>query len=257
MSAARVDTVLAIDTPEHLAFKVRVAGPTRRMFAWMIDLLARGFIMASLALGISLVFGGVDLGGLGVGLLFLGYFLIDWGYFFASELLTGGRSPGKIVMKLRVVRNNGLPLTWRESLLRNLVRAVDLDIGLVVALHFPPLGPPVMLLDPKFRRLGDMLAGTIVVVEEATALSSRRAVEPDENLVAELPGTLPFDRDDLEAIELFVHRPQISQARRDELARIVAPEYARRLARTLPKNPAKFVASVWARAQDPKRRIEQ
>lgn len=248
-----VDTVLEIDTPEHLAFRTRIGGPGRRMFAWLIDLAVRVGIFIALSIVVSIVFGSVALEGVGTGILLIAVFGLDWGYFFGCELFTGGRSPGKIAMKLRVVRANGLPMTWRESFLRNLVRAADLAL-------FPPffltLGPVVMAFDAKFRRLGDLVAGTIVVVEEATGVQSRTAVPADEKIVAELPASLPLDRDDLEALELFVNREHMGDARREELAEIVAPVYAKRLSFPNPKNPTAFLASLWARAQDPKRRME-
>lgn len=249
-----IDTVLEIDTPEHLAFRTRIAGPGRRMFAWMVDLVVRIAIISGLGMLFAILFGSAGLGGVGSGLMLLAMFGLDWAYFVVSELLTGGRSPGKMAMKLRVVRTNGLPITWRESVLRNLVRAADLAL-------FPPffliLGPAVMAFDPKFRRLGDLVAGTIVVVEEATGVASKAAVAPDPSLVAELPAALHLGREDLEALELFVNRDHVSDARRDELAEIVAPIYAKRLSLPEPKRPTAFLASVWARAQDPKRRNEQ
>src|SRR5215831_14072907 len=121
--APLIDTVLEIDTPEHLAFRTRIGGPARRMFAWIIDLLVRGAIFLGFSIAVSVVFGSAQLSGLGTGLIFLALFVLDWFYFFACETMTGGRSPGKIATKLRVVRTSGLPITWRESFLRNLVRA--------------------------------------------------------------------------------------------------------------------------------------
>jgi uncharacterized RDD family membrane protein YckC len=250
--APLIDTVLEIDTPEHLAFRTRIAGPARRMFAWLIDLLVRGAIFLGFSIVVGIVFGSAQLGGLGTGLIFLAVFILDWGYFFVAELLTGGRSPGKMATKLRVVRTNGLPMTWRESFLRNLVRAADLAL-------FPPyfltIGPVVMAFDSKFRRLGDLVAGTIVVVEEATSVANKTAVEADPALADELPATLPLDRGDLEALELFVNREHMSEARREELADIVAPIFAKRLSLPMPRDSTKFLASLWVRAQDPKRRM--
>ena len=73
-------------------------------------------------------------------------------------------------MGIRVVRDDGLPIGFREAALRNLVRAADM---------LPPpaslLGGLAMLLDPKGRRLGDMLAGTLVVVEQFEAASDSAA----------------------------------------------------------------------------------
>jgi uncharacterized RDD family membrane protein YckC len=248
-----VDTVLGIDTPEHLAFRVRIAGPARRFFAWLLDTMVTIVIFWMGALVVGVVFASVDLGGVGSGFLTILAFLLYWFYSVGFELLTGGRSPGKMWLKLRVVREDGLPITWRESILRNLLRAVDtMVLGPSAVL---PLGPIVMAFDPKFRRLGDFVAGTIVVVEEPPRTEAKRPLPPDPELVEQLPGTLPVTRDDLEALELFVHRDQLSDARREELARIVAPELARRLGLPEPKNATVFLASLWARAQDPRRRI--
>src|SRR5688500_8774913 len=113
MQSSLIDTVLEIDTPEHLAFRMRIAGPGRRMFAWLIDLVARAIIFVTLTIIFSILFASIDLGGVAAGFILLAVFILDWGYFFACETMTGGRSPGKMALKLRVVRTNGLPITWR------------------------------------------------------------------------------------------------------------------------------------------------
>lgn len=250
--AGTIDTVLEIDTPEHLAFRTRIAGPGRRMLAWIIDLLVRGMVLmvGGTILG-TMAATGLD--GLSTGLQFFLVFLIDWFYFTIFELMTGGRSPGKMALKLRVVRPNGLPITWRESVLRNFVRAADIAI-IPAAPYFLTLGPIVMALDSKFRRLGDLVADTIVVVEANTGVAQETAVRPDAAIVAELPGTLPLDRTDLEALELFVNRDHMTAARRAELAQIVAKDYAERLNVDPPRDPVAFLGSLWAKAQDPGRR---
>ena len=85
-------------------------------------------------------------------LFIFGYFLLEYGYFAVVEVATGGRSFGKWAMGLAVVtRRGGRPATT-ALLLRNAVRSVDLLVGI-----------PLMLLDPLARRLGDRLAGTLVV----------------------------------------------------------------------------------------------
>jgi uncharacterized RDD family membrane protein YckC len=250
--AVLVDTVLEVDTPEHLAFKTRIAGPGRRMFARFIDFLVQGLIFLALTIVVSLAFGSVDLGGFSDGVSSIFLFLLDWFYFVFCEVFTGGRSPGKMALKLRVVRPNGLPVTWTQSLLRNFLRAADLAIFPAYVLV---IGPVVMALDSKFRRLGDLAADTIVVIEETSTVASRSAVKPEAALVEELPKTLPLDRGDLEALELFVNREHMSEARREELAEIVAPLYAKKLSMAVPKNSTAFLASLWARAQDPKRKM--
>ncbi len=248
-----LDTVLGIETPEHLAFRVRIAGPVRRFLAWAIDTLIAIITWLSVGLVVGLVFSSIDLTGMGAGVMTVVAFALYWFYFVVFDVFTGGRSPGKIWLKLRVVRENGLPITWRESILRNLLRAADVMV--LSANAVLPLGVLVMVLDPKFRRLGDFVAGTIVVVEEPPRAEAKKALAPDPAIVEVLPATLPVTRDDLEAIELFVHREQLSEARREELARIVAPELARRLDLPAPRNATAFLASLWARAQDPRRRM--
>ncbi len=250
---ALIDTVLEIDTPEHLAFRTRIAGPGRRMFAYAIDLILRVLIFFMITLVLEIGLGMVDLSGLGTGLLLLVAFFLDWFYFFGCEMLTGGRSPGKIALKLRVVKPNGLPITWRESFLRNLVRAADITVLPTGSVILP--GPIVMALDPKFRRLGDMVADTIVVVEEATTVARESAVKADPAVLPELPGSLPLDRSDLEALELFVNREHMSDPRREELAEIVAGIYADKLHLPHPRDPTGFLAALWQKAQDPRRRM--
>jgi uncharacterized RDD family membrane protein YckC len=248
-----VDTVLEIDTPEHLAFRTRIAGPGRRMLAYLIDFVIRATMLAFLVGVIAVLFEAINLGGLAGGVALLLFFLFDWFYFVTCELVTGGRSPGKIALGLRVVRTNGLPITWRESLLRNLVRAADITVLPTGSLLL--LGPIIMAVDPRFRRLGDMVAGTIVVVEEKTSVARKTAVEADPGEIEELPRSLPLDHEDLEALELFVNREHMSDARRTELAEIVAPIYAQKLHLPHPRNPTAFLAALWQRVQDPKRRI--
>ncbi len=247
-ASQRIDTEIEVDTPEHLAFRARVAGPGRRMFAWTLDFIVRGLLIGGIGVLASIVFGSQEVQGMGQGLIMVTMFVLDWGYFFVSETTTGGRSPGKMVLKLRVVKPDGLPITWRESLLRNLLRAADLAF-------FPPyfiaIGPMVMAMDSRFRRLGDLVAGTMVVVEAQSHIKRTPKVTGDTELVRALPRNLPLDENDLEAIELFVSRQQISRARREELAAIVAPLYAERLRLPEPKNGTRFLTSLWVRAQEP------
>lgn len=241
-----IDTVLEIDTPEHLAFRTRIAGPGRRMFAWVIDLMLGGLILFALVFLLGTV-AAVGAEGVGTGLTFLALFVYNWFYFTIWEQLSGGRSAGKIALKLRVVRPDGLPITWRESILRNFLRAADIAL---VPPYLLFLGPVVMALDAQFRRLGDMVAGTIVVVEEPSRMNQETAVGADPKILEDLPGRLPLDRTDLEALELFVNREHVSPARREELAEIVADFYAERLHVDRPRDPTAFLGSLWARAQD-------
>ncbi|MCK6555875.1 RDD family protein [Candidatus Binatia bacterium] len=168
--------------PEQVALDVPVAGPTLRMIAYGIDCLAILAIELAAVIGLLLLTplaerllgparelveelggGGVGqvpeaglvLGILGVALLL--QFTIEAGYFIASELITGGRSLGKLAVGLRVMRDGGLPLTPEATLVRNLLRAVDLLPGTYV------VGLVAIVLSSQGKRLGDQAAGTVVV----------------------------------------------------------------------------------------------
>src|SRR5216117_3937237 len=95
-------------------------------------------------------------------LTFLGLFLviqlaIEWGYFVFCEMTTAGRSLGKALVGLRVVRDGGFPISLRESLVRNLLRIVD------VLPWYYTVGLVSIVLSRDGKRLGDLAAGTIVV----------------------------------------------------------------------------------------------
>lgn len=104
-----------------------------------------------------------SIGMLVIVLFIIGQLLLEWGYFMISERLTGGRSFGKRLVGLRVIGADGLPLTPRASLVRNLLRAVDVLPGSYV------VGLVSIVASPKCQRLGDLAAGTIVVRLDAGA----------------------------------------------------------------------------------------
>ena len=89
-------------------------------------------------------------------ILILGFFIILWGYYLLFETLWNGQTPGKRAMGLRVITDGGYPVDFRAVFVRNLLRAVD-------ALPIYGVGFVAVLLHPRYQRLGDMAAGTLVV----------------------------------------------------------------------------------------------
>jgi uncharacterized RDD family membrane protein YckC len=164
-----------ISTPDHVSLEFELAGPGSRFSAYVIDfmlnvlLIVVILVVAFLAGGLlalrSFVSSSQDTSSWGaswiLAFLVLIIFLINWGYYVFFEGLWQGSTPGKKRVGIRVIRQDGLPIGFREAALRNLVRAADM---------LPPpcylLGGIVMYFDPLGRRLGDMLAGTYVVVEK-------------------------------------------------------------------------------------------
>ncbi len=240
-----LDTVLGIETPEHLAFRVRIAGPARRFGAWLLDAIVRGIIAVVGTLILQQIGGATGLGGASQGVWFFLVFLLDWFYFVGCELALGGRSPGKMAFALRAMRVDGLPIGLRESVLRNLLRALDVLLVPPVPL---PVGGLLMAFDPRFRRAGDWVAGTMVVVEDRSATIAQKKIVPPTNGLVPQPLALP--RDDLEALELFARREQIGPARRAELAEIVAAAYAARLGVPTPNDPVAFLVELWAKSEE-------
>jgi uncharacterized RDD family membrane protein YckC len=240
-----LDNDVEIETPERIRFRYRAAGPVRRALAYLVDLLLRGAIAVVLSL---LVLAGSSLraeqlSAASGGVLLMALFVLEWGYYVAFDLLWNGSSPGRSALRLRVVKEGGFPLGPVDSVLRNLLRAADfLPFGYV-------LGLAVMSGDRRFRRLGDRVAGTMVVVEEKASVGAPVVLAPPATAqeLDGLPARPPLEPGELEAIEMFLRRPDLAPARRQELAEILASGLARRMGRPA-GDPARFLALVHARA---------
>lgn len=202
---APLDTRHQLETPEGIDLPLRPAGLMVRAVAFAIDLGIRGLILG--VLFIALAF----LGKLGMGLGSLLLFAISWWYMVLFEVLRQGRSPGKQWLGLRVVHDDGTPIGWSASLLRNLLRFVDLlPFG-----YF--LGALSCLQHPTFKRLGDIAAGTLVVYSERPL--SRPQLPDAEPRRCPVPLTLSEQR----AVLGFAERQaELSPARVNELAALLA-----------------------------------
>jgi uncharacterized RDD family membrane protein YckC len=139
---------------------MKLAGPAPRMAALIIDAMIQG---AVLLVTVLILFGGFSqnesFGNITLAFFYTVYFLVQWGYFSLFEIISHGRSPGKRVAKVRVIRADGEPLDPATVVIRNFLRVVD---------SFPlfyVLGGLVSIIDRRQRRLGDMAAGTLVVHE--------------------------------------------------------------------------------------------
>ena len=145
---------MQIETPEGVAFSLTLAGPAVRAIAWAIDV----SILILVQFGLLFVMGllGAISPDLSVVFLILSSFLLWFGYFVLLEWRWAGRTIGKRAMKLRVIDDSGLRLQFSQVLLRNIVRVFDgIPLGLV--------GGISCWLSSRCKRLGDMVAGTVVV----------------------------------------------------------------------------------------------
>ena len=152
-----IDTVITAETPEGIAISMRAAGFPVRCMAFLIDALIRYMIVSGVAATLG------SGGRVGTGVLLIIVFLILWLYPIIFELTPAAATPGKRTMGIQVMMANGLPLTPAGSLIRNLMRAVDM---LPLLYGFAIVS---VLMRRDARRLGDLAAGTIVVYRDRTS----------------------------------------------------------------------------------------
>jgi uncharacterized RDD family membrane protein YckC len=156
---------LIIDTPEQVHLEFMLAGIGSRFMAVFLDSLIQ--LVAYLVLLLCGLFW-ISLGDTSPGrsvfrqaIGVLVVFCINWGYYAVFEALWKGQTPGKRWAGIRVIKDTGRPINAFEAISRNLVRFVDL----LPALY--GVGVVTMLLNSKHRRLGDFVAGTLVVHESS------------------------------------------------------------------------------------------
>src|SRR5437762_12041243 len=150
---------LAIETPEHLVLELELAGVGSRIAAAACDAVLLGVLSFGLGLGLAALLTGRESAGawstLVAVLALLALFLLFWCYCLLFEALNHGRTPGKRLMGIRVVMDTGHPITFAAAAVRNLIRIVD-------ALPFGMVGLAFVLFHPQNKRLGDIVAGTVV-----------------------------------------------------------------------------------------------
>ena len=201
-----LDTYHEVHTPEGVAIRLPAAGPFARAAAWFIDAAIRYGALAALSgvLGI--------LGEAGAGLYLILLFAATWIYPVIFETLWQGQTPGKRVMKLRVIAANGAPVGVIASITRNLLRTVDaLPIGYGVGLV-------TSLYSKKGRRLGDMVAKTLVIHD----IEQRYEMLSNESEIY-MPLQIMKPQEQAAVIAFAERSTKLSRERQDELADIAAP----------------------------------
>jgi len=194
--APELGTVLSLD---NVPVELPVARVGSRVLAAVVDyvllfvlLVVWSVLVIALARGLGLR------PGWGVAAWLLGLFVFDYGYFALQEMFFDGRTVGKRVFGLRVVARDGAAAGNGALLVRNLVRLIDLMVGVLL-----------MALDPLSRRLGDRLAGTLVVHQRAAGA---------ELVLARLPAG--WGAAEARLVESFLRRaPELEPQARLALAR--------------------------------------
>ncbi len=158
---------LSIATPELVAIEFPLAGIGSRFVAVLLDYLLQGFVAIVLVLVIILVLSGTGVertldkvtGKWAIAFLIAIPFLYQWGYFTLFEAFWRGQTPGKRMMRIRVIQQTGRPISLMESMGRNLLRMVDMLPTAYI------IGVICMFVTLRQQRLGDLVAGTLVVHE--------------------------------------------------------------------------------------------
>jgi len=201
-----LDTTREIEVPEGVELSLAVAGLVSRSLAFMIDLLVRwtGLLIIS-----SIV---SYLGNFGGGLFLIIVFLVEWFYPVLFEVFNQGQTIGKKAMGIMVINDDGTPIDWSSSIVRNLLRFADFLPALF------GFGVLSMLINKDFKRLGDLAAGTLVVHKRK--ISTEKLSIDADGLAPKLPLTL----EEQSAIISFAERSsKMSEGRTLELAGYLSP----------------------------------
>ena len=227
--------MLLVETPEKIAFQYQLVGPFRRLVAYFLDLLfsvigyvvlvviltiilgtlgsyAQGTLLAPLFTALAEISGAVVL---------IGFFLVYWFYGAIMEARYNGQTLGKMITKFRVLSHDGHAIDVVQALLRNFFRLLDLFpfvpfpllsvmAGEEVPIYIPTclFGLVTMTLSGDFRRLGDLVAGTIVVVDERKWVPELASFSDPrvEQLSDELPSDFSPSQSMLKALADYVDR---------------------------------------------------
>ena len=198
-----------IETPEQIGLHFEVAGVGSRFLAILIDTIIQtvtGIIAALVLILVSAVLGqgaasSVWIIAIGV----FGAFLLLYGYFAIFEILWNGQTPGKKIIGIRVIKESGRPLTPAETIGRNLMRIVDQMPAMYA------IGLVTMFLSNRNKRLGDLVAGSIVIREskknKATPwLAGQNSQTLPSGFQPAHPGAHRISVDDLRLMDTFLNR---------------------------------------------------
>lgn len=201
-----IDNTLTYQTPEGTTLGIETASVILRGYAWMLDALIRFVII--LVAGTIFQY----LGEAGFGVIMLVSFFVVWLYPVVFEVLRDGQTIGKKACGIYVCMDNGMPIGWQASMIRNLLILAD----------FLPFGFCFGIISTLFsssnKRLGDLMAGTVVAYVPKSESLPNIPKKPPENP----PLSLTFAEQ--QAVLAFSERyDSLPVARREELAAILSP----------------------------------
>jgi uncharacterized RDD family membrane protein YckC len=215
------DDVLTIATPEGVEMHLMLAGPASRFVSAIVDILIQTVLLVCVAIVLGVAGKGIGLdGGVAVLLWVVISFALITFYDIFFEVFRSGRTPGKRLNGLRVVRVEGHPVNFLTSAIRNIIRPIDFLPSMYL------LGAAVILASRKNQRIGDVIAGTLVVREHAPSRAPAAAGRPLPSRVPAVQGTWDtsgITQEELATVRQFLERRQdIDGQSRTELATTLA-----------------------------------
>jgi uncharacterized RDD family membrane protein YckC len=240
-----LERLYRVRTPEMVDFSFPVAGLGSRFLAYMVDvfmILATGATVLFLLAFATLFASALSplLGSAFFAVAIFTFFFLQWGYFVFFEALRDGRTPGKRLLGLRTIGERGVRITLAQSTIRNLFRALD---GLP-SWQFGPgayfLGVLSHAASGMGQRLGDRVAGTVVVREEQRSVPKRigfpeakyNSFLEDPAIATRIARAIRADEREV-LLELLLRRDELEITTRTELFEKIARHLEQRL--DLPK----------------------
>ncbi len=254
-----LDTRIEIITPENIAFEYRLAGPFSRLPAYLVDLVVRLIVFLLVGLTAGIGFSMFNASSVAWMVALLTWFALEWFYGGLFETYWNGQTPGKRMFRLRVVSIDGRPISAMQAILRNLLRAIDQQ-----PLFTFQLGLIASASNGRFQRLGDLAAGTMVVVQGRQRLTGLARIDHPESqqLAEQLPAQYVMHRSLSRTLAKYVdRRGQFSAARRSEIAGRLGRILCRQLSLPATTNHDALLCALYQRAflsnRDEAKRVSQ
>jgi uncharacterized membrane protein SpoIIM required for sporulation/uncharacterized RDD family membrane protein YckC len=229
-----LEDVVAVETPEMVLVSYTIAGVGSRVVAGLIDLLICFIFLLSLTLLGWLLGDKTSTSksnspgsstSWALAILGLVQFAILWGYYVLFEALRDGQTPGKKLMHMRVVMDAGYSIPFSASAVRNIVRLLDMQPAL-----FGAIGIVSIAASRSGKRIGDMIAGTMVVKEQPLALHAPAKAQSQDTRRAPVVATAVLSDAEFDVLTRFVDRRHaISPSDRSRLSAQLAGRFRSRL----------------------------
>jgi uncharacterized RDD family membrane protein YckC len=230
MEVTLAEDKLIIETPEQVPLEFQLAGIGSRFLAMVHDTFIQVIVFVVLIVLTILFFAfaapllPARIGPWAGAILVLLLFLLQFGYFIFFEIIWNGQTPGKRHQHLRVIKDNGRPITALDAVGRDLMRIVD------SLPFFYGIGILSMLLSSKNKRLGDYLVGTVVVHERPLEYTSGVGLQYVDQKAASGYDVTLLTPSEFQFIETFLLRlPQLPAEAKDNLAQEIVERVSNRI----------------------------